>query len=448
MTDKNLSKSDNTGLGFVFLGILAVSICMLFGIAGAFKYLYPEQLSALEFYKMRPLHVSLSVSWIFLAAIGGIYHYLPNFCGLQLFSTRATKVHFWVFLLTGLAIIGSYFQGEFGGREYWAYPPIYSIPIFATWILFGLNFILTVRRQTGPWPVYYWMWGTGILFFLITYTEAHLWLIPFFQDNIVRELTVQWKAYGALVGSWNMLVYGTALFVMEKIGGDAGIAHSKKAFGLFFLSFVALLFGWAHHVYPVGNSEWIRNLAYIVSMTELYILFKIIWDWRGTLSTYNKCKHMQAYRFIFAADIWVLINLILAIFISIPSANLLTHGTHITVAHAMGTTIGINSMILLGSVFFIIEEKIGSNLEGLSRSSVRYGYWLTNLSLSVFLGSLFMAGIKEGFLEWDSFYDKAEAVEPQLLVFACSGIFLLIGLWMVLLPALGHLGKILFSKNA
>jgi nitric oxide reductase subunit B len=41
--------------------------------------------------------------------------------------------------------------------------------------------------------------------------------------------------------------------------------------------------------------------------------------------------------------------MILAIIISLPALNLITPGTHVTVGHAMGTTIGINGMILLNS---------------------------------------------------------------------------------------------------
>ena len=83
-------------------------------------------------------------------------------------------------------------------------------------------------------------------------------------------------------------------------------------------------------------------------MTELFILGKIIWDWRASLSGYQKFRFRRPYRFLFAADIWVFINLVLALVISVPAFNLFTHGTHVIVAHTMGATIGINTMILLG----------------------------------------------------------------------------------------------------
>ena len=55
-----------------------------------------------------------------------------------------------------------------------------------------------------------------------------LWLLLYFNNNIVRDITVQWKAMGSMVGSWNMLVYGTSMYLMEKMTGD----RTVNRFGL------------------------------------------------------------------------------------------------------------------------------------------------------------------------------------------------------------------------
>jgi nitric oxide reductase subunit B len=430
------------GSRFILLGLIALALALLLGAVAAFKYLYPEFLEGLPFHKIRPLHVSLAVSWIFLTAIGGIYYHLPNSCRLNLFSERAAHWHFWIFIVTGLAILVAYVLGRFGGREYFAFPPALALPIFASWILFGVNYFKTVRQERQTWPVYYWMWGTGIVFFFLTFSESYLWLFPFFRENMVREITIQWKAYGALVGSWNMLVYGTALFVMERISGERGVAQSKMAFGLFFLGLFNLMFGWAHHAYPVPMAPWIRYFAYGVSMTELFILGKIIWDWRATLAAYRRHRHRHAYGFLSAADLWVFLNLIVALAISIPAVNLYTHGTHVTVAHAMGTTIGINTMILLASVFFILEERFGRAFAPRHAIPVRWGLWLTNGSLMVFLGALVAAGLGRGTYRGGSFQEMNETIEPFLLIFAVFGLGLLLGLGLVIVPALHLISKL------
>ena len=431
------------GLRFLMLGTCALGLGVLFGVIGGFQFLFPGFLEQLSYTSTRPLHVSLVVSWIFLASIGGIYYYLPNKCGLTLWSEKAPRWHFWLFVITGLSILANYIAGKFGGREYFEYPAMFSIPIVATWILFGVNFFKTALRQAGRWPVYFWMWGTGIFFFMFTFLEAHLWLLPFFRENMVREITVQWKSYGALTGSWNMLVYGTAIFVAGKIAGDLEIGRSRLAFSMYFLGLVGLMFGWAHHTYLVPSEPWIRHLAYLVSMSELLILGKILWDWRASLDCYQKNRHCSAYRFFVAADVWIFINMILAVAISVPAINLITHGTHITVAHAMGTTIGINTMILLGSMYYVIREELPENIRNLCSRQVNAGFWTTNIALAVFFGSLVLAGLGKGLFDGTVFQQMMLEIRPYLLMFAISGVFLMLGLWILMYNAFRQLWVIL-----
>jgi nitric oxide reductase subunit B len=429
-------KQNMIGLQFMRLGMLSLVAGMLFGVIAAFQFLFPEFLPGLQFSKSRPLHVSPVVAWIFLVAIGGIYYYLVNHCKLKLFSPRAAAWHFWIFLITGLTILGGYFAGNFGGREYFEFPPVLSIPIFLSWIMFGVNYFKTVFKSTEPWPVYYWMWGTGIVFFFITFLESYLWLIPYFRDSFIREITIQWKSYGALTGSWNMLVYGTAIFVAGRISEDPKTARSKMAYGLYFLGLFNLMFGWAHHTYFVPSAPWLRTFAYAVSMTELLVLGKILWDWRASLANYQKNKHCNAYRFLFASEIWVFANLILALVISVPAWNLVTHGTHITVAHAMGSTIGINTMILLASIFYVIREELPLEVHAGASNQVTAGYWMANISLAVFFVSLILAGLGKGLYDGGSFQEMMQGIRPFLLTFAVSGVALMLGLAIVLMQAI------------
>jgi nitric oxide reductase subunit B len=333
-------------------------------------------------------------------------------------------------------------MGKFGGREYWEFPPLLAIPIIIGWLLFGFNYFKTVVKKKEPWPVYLWMWATGIFFFLFTFSESYLWLLPYFRDNVVRELTVQWKSYGALVGSWNMLVYGTAIFVMEKLSGDKTVALSRLTFLMYFLGLTNLMFGWAHHIYIVPSAPWIRHFAYFISMTELLILAKIIWNFSHTIRQAKDTYGNIASRFMAAADVWILINLILALLISVPAVNIYTHGTHITVAHAMGSTIGINTMILLSSCFYVIQQTSGNTLSEPTNKLIGWGFWIVNGCLLVFFISLVSAGILKGYYTVEnqlSFQEIMQKIAPILAMFVVAGLGVFTGMLMIVLPALRRL---------
>jgi nitric oxide reductase subunit B len=426
---------------FICCSMIALLGGMIMGCAAAFNFLYPELFSAVPFVKSRPLHVSLVVSWIFLSAIGGIYYYLPKHCGIRLYSGKLPWIHLGIFLVTGLAILVCYITGKFGGREYWEFPPILAIPIIVSWIMFGFNYFKSIIRKAGEQPVYIWMWGTGIIFFLFTFLESYLWIFPYFRNHLARDLTVQWKSSGALVGSWNMLVYGTALFVMERISKNTRVARSSLTFLMYALGLTNLLFGWAHHIYAVPIAGWIRYTAYLISMTELLILSKIIWNWKRSLNEMTKYADTLVFKFIWASDIWIFINLILAIAISIPAINVFTHGTHITVAHAMGSTIGINTMILLASVVFIVTDITRCEFSRKEIVRISSGIYIANFSLLLLFVCLLTAGIEKGRLTLFTtlaFHQIMLKVSPYLLVFACSGLGILTGLGLVIFPLLKY----------
>ena len=104
-----------------------------------------------------------------------------------------------------------------------------------------------------------------------------------------------------------------------------------------------------------------------------------------------------------------------------------------TVAHAMGTTIGINTMILLSSVFYVIREELPVEVHyGCSRQ-VKLGYRIANASLGVFFTSLILAGLGKGLHDGGSFQEMMLSIRPFLMLFVVSGVTLMLGIWIVLL---------------
>jgi nitric oxide reductase subunit B len=293
-----------------------------------------------------------------------------------------------------------------------------------------IGFFSTVFKSVKDKPVYVWMWSTGIIFFLFTFIEQNLWHIPYFRNSFIKEMTIQWKSNGSMVGAWNQMIYGTAIFLMVKISGDETIAQSKKAYFSYFLGLTNLIFNWGHHIYNVPSASWIRDVSYGISMTEWILVISIIQGFKRKLQEAGKFKYLLTYKFLIAAEGWIFLNLVLALLMSIPAFNRYTHGTHVTVAHAMGTTIGINTMILLGSICYILQ--IDTHINKAGRIKLNIGYWIAQLSLLVFWIALIIAGITKGYqmvaLHKTVFYDVMQPVIPYLKLFMFSGFALAAGL--------------------
>lgn len=439
-------ESRRISLLFIVTALVSLVIGVLFGMIGGLQYILPDFLHEhLSFEKTRPLHVTLVVTWIFTGAVGGIYYYLPEISQRKLYSVNLARLHYTLFVITGLTILVCYIRGDFGGREYLEFPPILAIPMILTWLLFAVNFILTIRKKLSDWPIYMWMWSTGLLFFLITFGEAYLWTLPFFRDNIIRDVTVQWKANGSMVGSWNMLVYGTGFYIMEKISGDDKTSKAPMTFFFYFLGLTNLMFNWGHHTYIVPAAPWIKNVAYIISMTELLILGNIIRNWKNSLNVAKKNLHSIPYRFIAAADVWIFLNLTLAILMSIPAINKYTHGTHITVAHAMGSTIGINTMILLASLYFIFEINGGE----VKSKKIKIGFFVVNISLLIFWVTLIISGIVKAMENEKgvAFQKMMLKLQPWFKSLNSAGLGILIGVVLLCIPLLTKFSRIILSTD-
>ncbi|HIP36329.1 MAG TPA: cbb3-type cytochrome c oxidase subunit I [Crocinitomix sp.] len=432
---------------FIILGLSALLFGAFIGLLISFIYIFPDFLKDyIPFNQLRPMHTTSVVSWIILTAIGGIYFYMKKVEKLQLSSIKLAKIHLLIFVITGVGIYASFVSGIMGGREYLEYYPLLTIPILLGWILFGINYFKTMISQVKNWPVYYWMWGTGIIFMIFHLSEAHFWLFKSIRSDFIKDITIQWKSYGSFVGSWNLLVYGTAIYLMVKIKGDDSIGRGKTSFFFYFLGLTNLMFGWAHHTYIIPSLPWIRFVAYGISMTEWIIFVHIIYNWKRTLSQEQKKINLVAYKFLIAADVWVFLNLFLALLMSIPSLNYYTHGTHVTVAHSMGTTIGINTSILLASVAYIITKIYKSNVL-LNNKVIRIGFLIFYISFLVFWIALVWSGIYKSI--WlinhanTSFGNLHESSYPIFLIFIIAGNILFVGLLMITLPMI----KFLFSYN-
>lgn len=151
-------KSDKLAKAFLATALSCLLLGLLFGLLGGIQYILPSWMKdSFPFSRLRPLHVSLVITWIFTAASGGIYYYLPRIVGQPLYSLRCGWLHFYILLVSIFLIATGYFLGIFGGREYLEFPPWIGLVILAYWTFFMINFFGTVRKFKEKWPVYLWM---------------------------------------------------------------------------------------------------------------------------------------------------------------------------------------------------------------------------------------------------------------------------------------------------
>ncbi len=429
------------------LGCVVLSLA--FGALGALAYLPAASETLLKggvsLAQLRPLHTTFASAWLFLAAAAGAYAYLnTEFGGPTAADTRRFRIQM---ILWGLAGLGAIFTLPFGivsGREYLALHPVLSLMIWVGWALFCWTFISKVSKGFFARPVYVYMWSVGMLFFLWTFAEGHAYLLPWMKQRPLADLQVQWKSCGTLVASFNQMVYAGLLYIGVQKSGDEHLGHSRSAFALFGIGLLNSFTNYVHHTYHLPQAEFLKWVSFVVSMLEVIILVIVIKEVVQALraKSLKRAKEFDASTSLFSlAKSWNMCLLSLALLISIPPLNSLIHGTHVVMAHGMGSELAIDSYILLGSIAFMLgalfpEPKVGEALIHAPRvqSSIR----LLNMFLVCLVLVLTAEGLTIGITRYKGLPSPEwlVAFPPLFLAFGVGVAFFFLRLIVCWLPLL------------
>lgn len=345
------------------MALCCIVIAVLGGAAAALHYIPAASTwlngAGLTMPQLRPIHTSFASLWIFGAAIAVVYHYLASHHGgLRPADLRRFRLHTFCWIAAGVGIVVSLLLGVTSGREYLGFHPAFSALLLLGWFAFAWNFLARLRHGFWGQPVYVWFWTVGTLFFIYTFVEGHAYLLPAVFENPVRDLQVQWKSCGTLVGSFNFLMYGALVYVGERLSGDRSYGQSPIAFWLFGVGCLNSFTNYVHHTYHLPQNEAAKWIAFVVSMAEVIILLKLMID-VGRAVRRRGGRFCGRGGWLAAAKWWTVAMLAVSILISVPNLNSLIHGTQVVMGHAMGTTVGIDTLVLLGCAGYLVAELRG-----------------------------------------------------------------------------------------
>lgn len=426
--------------------LVALTVTLTFGLLGAL-YSMPAvspalQALGLDLRHFRPLHDTFASAWIFLGGTTIVHHFLAQRAGPMTSGDRwRLRLQVVAWAAAGIGILVTLLAGIGSGREYLGFHPALSVLIVIGWLCYLANFFRVVGRSFWTEPVYVTMWGIGFLFFLYTFLEQHAYLLPGVFADPVRDLQIQWKSAGTLVGSYNLFVYGTLLYATTTLSGDERYGHSRTAYALFAVGLLNSFTNFGHHTYHLPQRALVNWISFVVSMTEIVVLARAVADlWKvarrggGTASAVT-----TAFA---AAKWWTVAILFSAILISVPPVNALIHGTYVVAGHAMGATIGIDTMILLGALLWVLPQVAGRG-EPAAAVSIRRAIIGVNVGIAALVLWLHVSGLVTALtrvrLAPDAAYvPPAWLVSSNGIVFAAAGALaaaFFAGLLARLLPA-------------
>lgn len=352
MSDAGLCAPDRGCRTLTRFAIACLWVGVLAGLLASLSYtsMHPLlRIWGLTLQTLRPLHLAAGVGWVYLGGIAVVTHHWSKAAAAGDRSAIRGAVRF--FLATwflGAAVVGVCLLWHvYGGRQFFFISAPSSVLFWMGWVVLSWTYARKRPAVAGPTPVYLWMWMSSLGLFTYAFVETHVFLLPYFRSHPLRDMAVEWKSYGTLVGSFNLLVYGGLAYLGDQLK-PGGYARSRPAFALFFVGVLNSFTNYGHHTYHLPQAGVVKWVSFIVSMTEIVLLAKVVLDVAGWMRRLRSGKAMDGVSLLLCfATVWTFFSLTISIAISVPPLNALIHGTLVVAGHAMGSMLGIDTVALL-----------------------------------------------------------------------------------------------------
>jgi hypothetical protein len=157
---------------------------------------------------------------------------------------------------------------------------------------------------------------------------------------------------------------------------------------LFIVAASGLLLTFSHHHYQSPQATWLKDVAFLSSLLAAVAFVHHFRTWRRAAPAETKLTVLLGI-----AERWTLFSVATGFLMALPMLNVLMHGTYVVVAHAMGSMIGVNAILI-----FAIAQGQGEGARAVAEAG--YGRWsrLFDWSLGGFVAVLIGAGLVEGVL--------------------------------------------------
>jgi cytochrome c oxidase cbb3-type subunit I/II len=436
---------DDTPRGFVFFTVFWGIVGMLAGLWAAIELAFWQanlDSPYLTFGRLRAVHTN-AVIFAFAgnAIFAGVYYSTQRLCRARLASNLLSKLHLWgwqfIICCDALAILSGYTDG----KEY--AEPVWTIDLLITvvWVIFALNFFLTLaRRRENHLYVALWFYIATI----ITIAVLHLvnaacipvhWLKSYPVYAGVQDALVQWwyghNAVGFLLTTPFL---GMMYYFLPKAANKP--VYSYKLSIVHFWSLI-FLYIWAgpHHLLYTALPDWSQSLGTVFSLMLLAP------SWGGMLNglltlkgAYEKVRTDAVLKFFVVALTFYGMSTFEGPMLSIRAVSALGHYTDWIVGHVHGGALGWVGFCVFATFYWMVPRLYGTKLYSEKLATIHF--WVGTIGIVLYMVSLWVAGVTQG-LMWKAFnesglltYTFIETVKvlfPYYLVRAFGGFLYLSG---------------------
>lgn len=428
---------DASARGPVLHLFLSALVWLMFGsalaLAASIKLHDPQFLAEnawLTFGRVRPAHMnSMIYGWATMGSSGVALWLMARLCRSPLRNGWSLHLSAALFNVASLVGISGILRGRGTSLEWLEYP-IETGPFLAAALLpLAWAFIDMVRRrESGHIYVSQWYLMAAVFWFPWLYLTAQA-LLLWFPIAAPAMAPVNWWYAHNILGLWFTPVgLAAAYYFIPKVIGQPIHSYYLSLIGFWSLAF---FYAWngMHHLIGGPYPGWLVGMSVAASVMMLVPVITVGVNHHLTMVGYfSRLRTSPTLRFVvFAAMSYTAVS-IQGSFTAVPTVNHITHFTHYTIAHAHLGMYAFVTMMLFGSMYYIVPRL--TNREWPSARLIRWHFWLTAVGVLVYWGALTVGGVEQGMELANpniAFLDIVRSTIPWLRIRSFAGVSMTLG---------------------
>ncbi|MEO8936339.1 MAG: cbb3-type cytochrome c oxidase subunit I [Burkholderiaceae bacterium] len=378
------------------LAVIWLVLASFAGLISSIKLHAPDwwvQYEWLTFGRIRPIHLNLvAYGWCSLAGIGVAIWLIPRLLKTEVVGAKYALIGGALWSIGVAAGTVAIAMGYSDGLEWLEYPWQIDILLVVGGALVGLPLWLTLlQRRVEHLYVSVWYIAAGLLWFPILFLVAN-WPGLHFG---VQQATMNWWFGHNVLGLWfTPIGLAAAYYFIPKVLGKPIYSYNLSLLGFWSLAFFYSQVG-GHHLIGGPVPSWLVTISIVQSMMMVIPVFAVAVNQHMTvLGNFRALIYSPTLRFIVLGAMMYTAASVQGSLEALRSVNTVTHFTHYTVAHAHLGLYGFFSMVMFGSIYFIMPRVM--NWEWPYPKLISLHFWLVLVGFSIYFIWLSIGGWLQG----------------------------------------------------
>lgn len=430
MSNKEGSAAKNFFYSAIFWLVIPVFAGLFMAILLSYPALQqyiPDPLRAsINFGRLRPMHVNLAIfGWLSMAYVAGIFYVTPRLTGAKLYSEWLGNLTLVLWHLFNIGILITFPLGYTQAREYaemiWPLDILFLIII----ILVGINVWGTVMRRTEE-KLYISLWdfmAASVIFPLVYAVGNKVWDFSGayygMTDNIINYFYVH-----NLFNIWFTTAgLGLAYYLLPKLSGNPLYSHRLAVWGFFGV--------WTgqHHQLWSPAPDWLEIMTVVFSMMAAVPTTVFMYNFFMTMrGSWGRMKESIAMRFFAIGALLWAFTCIQGLSHSFRSFSMVVHFTNWVVGHSHLAFVANYSFWAFALLYLALPHLVKRPIY--SRNLAAWHFWLTIVGITIYMVSMWIAGVIQG-VYWLQggipFIETVKMMHPYFVARMLGGAMVVVG---------------------